>query len=127
VTLARVDVPFDAELGMPAGTSERLLHDALSGDRSLFTRKDAVEATWWVFRSLVDTGTGALPARCRGDRRAPPTSFEALHLGPCPWLPVVGNWQGSGCGRPSTRAEHPMRLRTVTCTNDQGRRDDGNR
>jgi Glucose-6-phosphate dehydrogenase, C-terminal domain len=83
VALGRVDVPFDAELGRPAGPSEHLLHDALSGDRSLFTREDAVEATWWVFRSLVDTGTCALPVRGRRDRRAPPTSFEALHPGLC--------------------------------------------
>jgi hypothetical protein len=40
-----MDLPFAAELGTPPEPYERLLHDALTGDHSLFTREDAVEET----------------------------------------------------------------------------------
>ena len=38
-----MDLAFAAELGKPVDPYERLLHDALLGDPSLFTREDAVE------------------------------------------------------------------------------------
>lgn len=49
-----MDLPFAAELGKPPEPYERLLHDALCGDRSLFTREDAVEETWRVLQPLIE-------------------------------------------------------------------------
>jgi glucose-6-phosphate 1-dehydrogenase len=49
-----MDLSFAAELGAPPEPYERLLHDALTGDHSLFTREDTVEATWRVLQPLVD-------------------------------------------------------------------------
>lgn len=49
-----LDLPFAEELGRPPGPYERLFHDALTGDRSLFTREDAVEETWRVLQPLID-------------------------------------------------------------------------
>ena len=49
-----LDLPFAAELGKPPEPYERLLSDALAGDRSLFTRQDVVEETWRVLQPLLD-------------------------------------------------------------------------
>ncbi|MEV6010066.1 glucose-6-phosphate dehydrogenase [Streptomyces sp. NPDC051976] len=49
-----LDLSFAAELGQPPEPYERLLNDALTGDRSLFTRQDVVEETWRVIQPLVD-------------------------------------------------------------------------
>ncbi|MEV7339535.1 glucose-6-phosphate dehydrogenase [Streptomyces sp. NPDC093544] len=49
-----LDLSFAAELGKPPEPYERLLNDALTGDRSLFTREDVVEETWRVIQPLVD-------------------------------------------------------------------------
>ena len=49
-----LDLSFAAELGKPPEPYERLLNDALTGDRSLFTRQDVVEETWRVIQPLVD-------------------------------------------------------------------------
>jgi glucose-6-phosphate 1-dehydrogenase len=49
-----LDLPFAEELGKPPGPYERLFHDALAGDRSLFTREDAVEETWRILQPLID-------------------------------------------------------------------------
>ncbi len=49
-----LDLSFAAELGRPAEPYERLLHDALIGDRSLFTREDSVEETWRILQPLLD-------------------------------------------------------------------------
>lgn len=49
-----LDLPFAEELGQPPEPYERLLHDALVGDRSLFTREDSVEHTWRVLQPLLD-------------------------------------------------------------------------
>ena len=49
-----LDLSFAAELGRPPEPYERLLNDALTGDRSLFTRQDVVEETWRVIQPLVD-------------------------------------------------------------------------
>jgi glucose-6-phosphate 1-dehydrogenase len=48
-----LDLPFAAELGRAPEPYERLLGDALVGDRSLFTRQDVVEETWRVLQPLV--------------------------------------------------------------------------
>src|SRR6202011_5510652 len=49
-----LDLAFAAELGKPPEPYERLIHDALAGDRSLFTREDVVEETWRSLQPLVD-------------------------------------------------------------------------
>ena len=49
-----MDLPFVAELGKAPEPYERLLHDALEGDRSLFTRQDVVEETWRVLQPMLD-------------------------------------------------------------------------
>jgi glucose-6-phosphate 1-dehydrogenase len=56
-----MDLSFAAELGKPPEPYERLLHDALTGDRSLFTRQDVVEETWRVIQPLVDDPPAPLP------------------------------------------------------------------
>ncbi len=56
-----LDLSFEAELGRPTGPYQRLLHDALIGDRSLFTREDGVEETWRVLQPLLDKAPQALP------------------------------------------------------------------
>jgi len=86
-----MDLPFAAELGKPPGPYERLLHDALAGDRSLFTREDAVEETWRVLQPLVDHPPAPAPYR-RGSW-GPPGADELLRGHPAwqlPWLPVPG-------------------------------------
>jgi glucose-6-phosphate 1-dehydrogenase len=49
-----LDLPFTAELGKPPAPYERLLHDALTGDRALFSREDAVEETWRILQPLIE-------------------------------------------------------------------------
>lgn len=84
-----MDLPFAAELGKSPEPYERLLHDALVGDRSLFTREDAVEETWRVLQPLVDhPPTAALYQR---GSWGPPAADELLRGHPpwhLPWLPA---------------------------------------
>ncbi len=86
-----LELAFAAELGKPPEPYERLIHDALAGDHSLFTREDAVEETWRVLQPLVD----------RLDRGAELISYPQGSWGPSeadnlvrghapwhlPWLP----------------------------------------
>jgi glucose-6-phosphate 1-dehydrogenase len=83
-----MDLPFAAELGQPPEPYERLLHDALLGERSLFTREDAVEETWRVLQPLVDHPPAPVPYP-RGSW-GPPGADELLRGHPpwqLPWLP----------------------------------------
>ncbi len=83
-----MDLPFTAELGHPPEPYERLLHDALIGDHSLFTREDVVEETWRVLQPLVDHPPAPLPY-ARGSW-GPPQADELLRGHPpwqLPWLP----------------------------------------
>jgi glucose-6-phosphate 1-dehydrogenase len=77
-----LDLPFAEELGKAPGPYERLFHDALSGDRSLFTREDAVEETWRILQPLVDHPPTALvyPKGTWG-----PTAANELLRGHAPW------------------------------------------
>jgi glucose-6-phosphate 1-dehydrogenase len=52
--VVHLDLPFAAELGKPPAPYERLLHDALSGDHSLFSPEDVVEETWRILQPLLD-------------------------------------------------------------------------
>jgi glucose-6-phosphate 1-dehydrogenase len=85
----QLDLPFAAELGKPPEPYERLLHDALIGDRSLFTREDAVEETWRVLQPLVDNPPEPMlyPRGSWG-----PPQADALLRGhspwQLPWLPI---------------------------------------
>ncbi|MFD9593324.1 glucose-6-phosphate dehydrogenase [Kitasatospora sp. NPDC059973] len=56
-----LSLSFAAELGRPPEPYERLLNDALTGDRSLFTRQDVVEETWRVIQPLVDHPPAPVP------------------------------------------------------------------
>ena len=87
-----MDLPFAAELGHPPEPYERLLHDALIGDHSLFTREDSVEETWRVLQPLVDHPPAPLPY-AQGSW-GPPQADELLRGHPpwhLPWLPDAMN------------------------------------
>jgi glucose-6-phosphate 1-dehydrogenase len=77
-----LDLSFDLELGKPPGAYERLFHDALSGDHSLFTREDAVEETWRILHPLLDQPPAVEPY-ARGSW-GPPRADELLR-GHTPW------------------------------------------
>jgi glucose-6-phosphate 1-dehydrogenase len=49
-----LDASFARDLGEPLEPYERLLHSALSGDHSLFTREDSVEESWRIVQPLID-------------------------------------------------------------------------
>jgi glucose-6-phosphate 1-dehydrogenase len=77
-----LDLSFDLELGKPPGAYERLFHDALSGDHSLFTREDAVEETWRIFQPLL-TAPPAVEPYARGSWG--PSRADELVRGHTPW------------------------------------------
>ena len=56
-----LDLPFAAELGKPPAPYERLLHDALTGDRALFSREDAVAETWRILQPLIGKPPAVVP------------------------------------------------------------------
>ena len=80
---------FAAELGKPPGPYERLLHDALTGDCSLFTREDAVGGE--LARPAAAGGPPPAPVSYRRGSWGPPQA-DALVRGHPPWqtpcLPV---------------------------------------
>jgi glucose-6-phosphate 1-dehydrogenase len=39
----------------PTGAYERLLHDAMAGDQTLFLREDPVERSWEIVAPVLDT------------------------------------------------------------------------
>jgi glucose-6-phosphate 1-dehydrogenase len=78
-----LDLSFAAELGRPAEPYERLLHDALSGDRSLFTREDSVEETWRILEPLLE---GAPPPQPYERGSWGPAQAEQLVRGHEPWI-----------------------------------------
>jgi len=51
---ADLEVLFEKVPGQDPEPYERLLGDALAGDRQLFTREDAVEETWRIVQPLLD-------------------------------------------------------------------------
>ena len=80
-----LDVAFAAELGKPPEPYERLIHDALAGDHSLFTREDAVEETWRVLQPLVERlGNGPEPVAYPQGSWGP-AEAEGLCRGHPPW------------------------------------------
>jgi glucose-6-phosphate 1-dehydrogenase len=87
-----LDLEFAAELGKPPEPYERLLSDALAGDRSLFTREDAVEETWRVLQPLVarlESG-GSRPVPYQQGSWGPAQADDLVRGHPpwhLPWLP----------------------------------------
>ncbi|HEV2451904.1 MAG TPA: glucose-6-phosphate dehydrogenase [Streptosporangiaceae bacterium] len=86
-----LELAFAAELGQPPEPYERLIHDALLGDRSLFTRERGVEETWRILQPLIERlDSGAQPASYARGSWGPPGA-EDLVRGyppwPGPWLP----------------------------------------
>jgi len=75
---------FSEQLGEPLRPYERLLHNALTGDRALFARQDAVEETWRIVQPLLD----APPPVHRYPRGSwgPPAAGDLLH-GHLGWQP----------------------------------------
>jgi glucose-6-phosphate 1-dehydrogenase len=88
----RMEMDFATELGKPPEPYERLIHDALVGDRSLFTREDAVEETWRILQPLVSNPPP--PEPYKPGSWGPPGA-DGLVRGhppwPVPWLPPSGS------------------------------------
>ena len=89
-----LDLPFVKELGKPVDPYERLFHDALVGDSSLFTREDVVEETWRVLQPLIERPPVVAPY-ARGSWG--PVGADALVRGHAPWR---APWM-SGASAPS--------------------------
>jgi len=84
-----MDMDFAHELGMPPEPYERLIHDALVGDRSLFTREDAVEETWRILQPLVDNPPPPMPYKPGSWGPAGANELLRGHPPwPAPWLPA---------------------------------------
>src|SRR5260370_11346205 len=86
-----LDLAFAAELGRPPEPYERLIHDALAGDHSLFTREDVVEETWRVLQPLIAyLDTSAEPAAYPQGSWGPSEAEDFCRGHPPwhqPWLP----------------------------------------
>jgi glucose-6-phosphate 1-dehydrogenase len=86
-----MELPFAAELGRPPEPYERLLHDALIGDYSLFTREDVIEETWRVLEPLISQPPTLLPYPTGS--WGPSQADDLLQGHPSwqiPWLPNHG-------------------------------------
>ncbi|MFF2554460.1 glucose-6-phosphate dehydrogenase [Nocardia sp. NPDC058058] len=84
-----MDLPFAAELGQPPEPYERLLHDALTGDHSLFPREDVVEETWRILQPLIEHPPA--PVTYPRGSWGPGGAGELLRGHPgwqTPWLPT---------------------------------------
>ncbi len=87
IRTVEMDLPFQEELGRSPEPYERLLHDALRGDRSLFARQDSVEETWRILDPILEIQ--ASPIGYARGTWGPPEADELLrgHLGwQAPWL-----------------------------------------
>jgi glucose-6-phosphate 1-dehydrogenase len=96
-----LDLAFAAELGHPPEPYERLIHDALTGDHSLFTREDAVEETWRVLQPLIEhLDHGANPVPYPRGSWGPAAADDLVRGHPpwqLPWLPqTTKGVQGDG-------------------------------
>jgi len=49
-----LDLDFTQEIGMPPEPYERLLYNALLGQRELFSRSDLIDETWRIVQPLLD-------------------------------------------------------------------------
>jgi glucose-6-phosphate 1-dehydrogenase len=82
------EVLFEKQPGQDPEPYERLLHDALRGDTSLFTREEAIEETWRIVQPLLDK-PGPIHKYRRGSWG--PAEADKLTRGVCswgtPWMP----------------------------------------
>ena len=92
-----MDLPFVAELGKPPEPYERLIHDALCGDHSLFAREDVVEETWRILQPLLDHPPTPVPYQ--SGSWGPPAAGRLLrgHLPwQVPWSPTLDAKEATG-------------------------------
>jgi glucose-6-phosphate 1-dehydrogenase len=81
-------VPMDFSYGSsfrtrPSEAYERLLHDAMAGDQTLFLREDAVERSWEIVTPVLDA-SGSVHHYAAGTW-GPPAAGELI--GPRAWRP----------------------------------------
>jgi glucose-6-phosphate 1-dehydrogenase len=83
-----LDMDFAAEGGEGPTAYEELLHAAMIGDRSHFTRQDAVEETWRIMQPALDAPPDVEPYE-RGSWGPASAQRLATHHGGWhePWLP----------------------------------------
>ena len=106
-------------LGDSPEAYERLLHDALLGDATLFTRADEVEAEWRIVQPILDaweSGPGAVDVRGRqpgaaGGRRAARRPRAKLEAGVRRAVPERSRWTRRG--RPRRAGRRPS---SIACT-----------
>lgn len=77
-----LDLSFAQELGKPPAPYERLIHDALVGDRSLFATQDTVEQTWRILQPLLDD---PVPVEVYGEKTWGPNRANTLVAGHPSW------------------------------------------
>ena len=88
-----LDMEFAEEGGEGATPYEVLLHAALVGDSTYFTRQDNVEQSWRIVQPLLDSPPPcSRTQRARGGRRRPTS-----------WWPGTAAGTGRGC-RPGLRS-----------------------
>ncbi|MEK6328082.1 MAG: glucose-6-phosphate dehydrogenase [Actinomycetota bacterium] len=76
-------------LGDSPEAYERLLHDALLGDATLFTRADEVEAEWRIVQPILEAWeSGPGPATYEAGSQGPPEADELLAVRGRRWRPV---------------------------------------
>lgn len=88
-----MELSFAQELGSPMEPYERLLHDALVGEYSLFTREDSVEETWRILEPLLSQAPAPQPYE--PGSWGPPGAADIVRGFPSwypPWL--AGSEQG---------------------------------
>ena len=83
-----LDIEFATEGGEGATPYEVLLHAAMIGDSTRFTRQDGVEETWRIMQPLLDSPPPRPPVRARA-RRARRQADDA-DRGPRPLARAVG-------------------------------------
>jgi glucose-6-phosphate 1-dehydrogenase len=83
-----LDSSFAEDLGEAVRPYERLLYAALTGDRQLFAREDAVEETWRIVQPLLDK-PGRIHQYDQGSwgPEAAQSLLRGHHSWQEPWLP----------------------------------------
>ena len=58
---SRFDAAFGGQNQAALDPYERLIHDAMNGDRTLFTSSDAIERLWEISQPVLDDPPTAIP------------------------------------------------------------------
>ena len=118
-----MDMEFAQEGGEGPTPYEVLLHAALVGDASRFTRQDGIEECWRVVQPLLDAPP---PVQSYAPGTWGPEAAAKIVAGECPWHePWIGQLKLSAArrrasrtpprcgavGRPARRAAGPRRRR----------------